>query len=342
MKLKVGQVGIGTWGQYHCKLLSEIGEIEFAGIFDINSERAEEFSGLFNVKKYDKLNILIGDLDALIITTPTMQHYEIAQLALNNNLHTFVEKPICTSVQQAHSLTKTAQEKKLILQVGHIERFNPAFLSLKQEKLQPLFIECQRLTPFSPRCTDVSVVLDLMIHDIDLVLNLVGNPIKNISATGLALVTDKIDFANARIEFESGTIADLTASRIAENKKRTMAVYQRDANYQLNFIDRSAFKMSHDIRQHQFSVPEENGINNFQSTKNNSNGYKSQLSSPNQAENNLLSLELNSFIDAIQKNGQPYVNGLAGTQALEVAFEIMDKIENCHYPVNHTANLINT
>jgi len=178
--------------------------------------------------------------------------------------------------------------------------------------------------------------------DIDLVLNLVGNPIKNISANGLALVTDKIDFANARIEFESGTIADLTASRIAENKKRTMAVYQRDANYQLNFIDRSAFKMSHDIRQHQFSVPEENGINNFQSTKNNSNGYKSQLSSPNQAENNLLSLELNSFIDAIQKNGQPYVNGLAGTQALEVAFEIMDKIENCHYPVNHTANLINT
>src|SRR3989339_1473544 len=235
-KIKVGVIGTGHLGKIHTKLFKEVANCELIGIYDRDSECAKQIASEFKVKSFDDPNRLLDEIDAVDIVATTSAHYELVKLAFEKNKHVFVEKPITAHIWEAEELIKIAEEKKLILQVGHIERFNPALISLEKYHLDPLFVQTDRLAQFNPRGTDVAVVLDLMIHDIDIILSLIKSDVKNVSASGVAVVSDNLDIANARIEFENGAVANVTASRISQKKLRKMRIFQRDAYISLDFI----------------------------------------------------------------------------------------------------------
>ncbi|HDL78465.1 MAG TPA: Gfo/Idh/MocA family oxidoreductase, partial [Bacteroidetes bacterium] len=228
-KVKIGVVGLGKLGRLHTALLKEISKIDFVGLYDTRLPRMKEVSGEFEVQAFPSLEALLDAVDALVIAVPTQVHAEVALPALHARKHIFIEKPITATLEEADSLLRAAQENAVKIQVGHIERFNPAFLALQDETLMPMFIETHRLASFDPRGTDVAVVLDLMIHDIDLILSLVKSPIEMIDATGVAVASREADIANARIRFKNGCVANLTASRISLKKMRKMRIFQKDA-----------------------------------------------------------------------------------------------------------------
>src|SRR3989339_2265821 len=234
-KIKVGVIGTGHLGKIHTKLFKEVANCELIGIYDRDSECARKVASEFKVKSFDDPNRLLDEIDAVDIVATTSAHYDLVKLAFEKNKHVFVEKPITKKIWEAEELIKIADEKKLVLQVGHIERFNPALISLEKYHLDPLFVQTDRLAQFNPRGTDVAVVLDLMIHDIDIILSLIKSDVKNVSASGVAVVSDQIDIANARIEFENGAVANVTASRISQKKMRKMRMFQRDAYLSLDF-----------------------------------------------------------------------------------------------------------
>jgi len=242
--LKIGIIGTGHLGKMHLKnikeLEKELGYISVTGIFDSVFKKAEEASALYPVKIYDSVESLINDIDAALIITPTITHYEIAKLLLNRKKHVFVEKPVTSSILEAENLLKLSSGLDLIFQVGHIERFNPALLAVENYKLKPLFIESHRLSTYNPRGTDVSVIQDLMIHDIDLILSLVKSEVDSIDASGVALISDKIDIANARIKFKNGSVANITSSRMSQKKMRKMRIFQKNAYFSLDFQENLA------------------------------------------------------------------------------------------------------
>ncbi len=311
MKLRVGQIGIGAWGKYHCKILSELPEVNLVGIYDIEPTIGLAFSQAHRTKAYSSCECLLKDIDALIVTAPTSEHFPIAKHALLNGIHVFVEKPICASISQASQLIELSQAKGLVLQVGHIERFNPAFQAIQNRKHTPHYLECYRMAPFSPRGTDVSVVLDLMVHDIDLILKIVNQSVKRIEASGIKVASENIDFANARIEFENGCIANLTASRVAADKVRQFVFYQENERIGLDFISRIAKKSYSDF----------SGMNGQKG------GLETELTLPDSSGVNPLKQELIAFIDAINETQTPLVNAAEATEALKVAYEIDKNIE---------------
>src|SRR3989339_297001 len=322
-KIKVGVIGTGHLGKIHTKLFKEVANCELIGIYDRDSECARKVASEFKVKSFENPDELLNEIDAVDIVATTSAHYDLVKLAFEKNKHVFVEKPITKKIWEAEELVKIADEKKLVLQVGHIERFNPALISLEKYHLDPLFVQTDRLAQFNPRGTDVAVVLDLMIHDIDIILSLIKSKVKNIDASGVAVVSDNVDIANARIEFENGAVANVTSSRISQKKMRKMRMFQRDAYISLDFITgvSEVFRLV---------PPDQKPKGLFKTFGEIGVGDKKKIvayEQPKFKEVNALKLELELFVDAIAKGTTPVVSGKDGLKALRVAGMIIAKIE---------------
>jgi predicted dehydrogenase len=321
-KLKVGVVGTGHLGSLHTKMFSQIPSVELVGVFDENPEAARRVATEHGTRMFARLEELLEAIQAVSVATTTKSHHDVASRALQRSLHTFIEKPITETIEQAKELVALADAKKLVLQVGHIERFNPAILALEQYKIRPLFIESHRLAQFNPRGSDVAVVLDLMIHDIDLILSLVKSPVVRIDANGVAVVSGSEDIANARLEFANGCVANVTASRISQNKMRKMRLFQNDAYISIDFSQGLA---------EVFRLVDE-GESNIKPTMmlgKIDQGTRKRLivyEQPEVKEVNALKYELELFAKSVQEGTEPPVTGRDGLQALEVAQEILRMI----------------
>ncbi|MBU1100893.1 MAG: Gfo/Idh/MocA family oxidoreductase [Bacteroidetes bacterium] len=320
---RIGVVGTGHLGKIHTKLLKNIKNAELVGIFDIDTARAKEVAEEFGIVNYSSLDDFFDNVDAVSIVATTSAHYEIVKKAFEKNVNVFVEKPITATIEEGEEIVKIAREKGLKLQVGHIERFNPALLSVDSIELNPMFIQTDRLAQFNPRGTDVAVVLDLMIHDIDIILSLIKSEVVDIKANGVAVVSDNIDIANARLEFANGAVANVTASRISQKKMRKMRMFQRDAYISLDFNDGVAevFRLLED------GSPD---MANKISFGEMGVGEKKKMivyEQPPQKEVNALQHELQLFIDCVNDDTEPVVTGAQGLRALIVAQQILKEIE---------------
>jgi predicted dehydrogenase len=238
--LKVGVFGVGHLGKFHLNNWKEINNVELVGFYDPGDSAAQEVSEKYQLARFLDAERLIDAVDAVDVIAPTTYHFELAKMAIRKGKHVFVEKPMANSMEEAAELVKLVRESNIKLQVGHVERFNPAYLAVKQLELHPMFIEVHRLAQFNPRGTEVSVILDLMIHDIDIILGLVKSEVKQISASGVAVMTDTPDIANVRIEFNNGCVANLTSSRISMKKMRKMRLFQKDAYIGIDFLNKKS------------------------------------------------------------------------------------------------------
>jgi predicted dehydrogenase len=319
--IKIGVIGVGHLGSIHLRLLKEIPEYEVVGFFDTDRERAAALEQEFEVKSWDDMNSLIEACDAVDIVTPTVSHYECAKAALKRFKHIFIEKPVTHTVEEAKSLQRLAREANVKAMVGHVERFNPAFLAVKDQDLRPLFIESHRLAQWNPRGTTASVVLDLMIHDIDIILCLVGSGIKKISASGVSVVSETPDIANARIEFDNGATANLTASRISFRNMRKMRLFQRKMYLSVDFLNKTC-EIIHMNDQDSTPDPTKNKIEfkSGESTK------TLTFENPKVTPVNSIRMEFEEFAKAINNDTEVPVTLEQATLALDTAYMIMDKI----------------
>ncbi|MES2702209.1 MAG: Gfo/Idh/MocA family oxidoreductase [Bacteroidota bacterium] len=236
--LKIGVFGAGHLGKIHIEQWQSVAGAKLVGFFDPDDEQAAATEARFGIPRYLDIDLLINDVDAADIVSTTTTHYDIAKRCLLSGKHVFIEKPLAHTLEEGAELVKLVKESNVICQIGHVERYNPAFLALEDQTLQPMFIEAHRLAQFNPRGTDVSVILDLMIHDIDIVLCLVKSPVRRISASGVAVLSETADIANARIEFDNGCVANLTSSRISMKRMRKMRLFQRDAYIGIDFLEK--------------------------------------------------------------------------------------------------------
>ena len=322
-KVKIGVIGTGHLGKLHIKMLKSIDNCELIGIYDSNKNQSEAASKEFDVKAFENLDELIKVVDCVSIAATTSAHYELAKKCLSSGINVFVEKPITATIEQAEEIVTIAADKKLNLQVGHIERFNPALISLEEYLLEPMFIQTDRLAQFNPRGTDVAVVLDLMIHDIDIILSLVKSKVKNVEASGVAVVSDSLDIANARIQFENGAVANVTASRISQKKMRKMRIFQRDNYIALDFIT----GVSEVYRLIPVGKKSESSIISFGEIGIGERKKQIVYEQPEIKEINALQYELQLFVNSILIKIPPVVSGEDGLRALKVAQIIMKKIE---------------
>jgi predicted dehydrogenase len=316
--LKVGVLGAGHLGKIHLRLLQQSDQYELVGFYDENQENAERISKEFGYKNFTTIAKLIHAVDVIDIVTPTLSHYKCAKVAIKSGKHIFIEKPIANTVEEAEEIIALAKEYNVKGQVGHVERFNPAFIATKNMIENPMFIETHRLAEFNPRGTDVPVVLDLMIHDIDAILSVVKSKVKTINASGVAVISDTPDIANARIEFENGCVANLTASRISMKNMRKTRFFQKDAYISVDFLE----KKCEVVRMK--DAPEVPG--DFDMILQNAEGVKKQIyfTNPEVEQNNAILDELNAFADAINTNKTPIVTLEQATEALKVAYQIID------------------
>ena len=319
--LKVGLVGAGHLGKIHLKLLNQSEKYQLVGFHDKDIENAKKIEKEFGYKFYENLDELLEKIEVLDIVTPTFYHHHYAKMAIERGLHFFIEKPVTQTLEQAEELISLCQEKGVKAQVGHVERYNPAFIATKPFIDEPMFIEIHRLAEFNPRGTDVSVVLDLMIHDLDILLSVVKSPVKEIRASGVCVVSKSPDIANARIEFENGCVANLTTSRISMKAMRKSRFFQKDAYISVDFLE----KKSEVIRMK--SAPENPA--DFDMIIQNAEGEKHQIlfEYPNIQPNNAILDELESFADSINENMPIEVSLTDGTEALKVALEIVKCIK---------------
>lgn len=320
--LKAGVLGAGHLGKIHLRLLAESDQYELVGFYDEDAINAKKVADEFGYTPYDNINKLLDEVDVIDIVTPTLSHYECAVKAIEKGKHVFIEKPITNTLDEAQKLIALASQHQVKGQVGHVERFNPAFLSVKDQLQDPMFIETHRLAEFNPRGTDVPVVLDLMIHDIDVVLSVVNSPVKKVSSSGVSVISQSPDIANARIEFENGCVANLTASRISLKNMRKSRFFQKDAYISVDFLEKKVevVKMK--------DAPEEPG--QFDMILQNAEGMKKQIyfENPEVHSNNAILDELNSFADAIAQNNTPVVSLEQGKQALEVALQVIESFNS--------------
>jgi predicted dehydrogenase len=321
-QLNIGVIGVGHLGSLHTKMYSQISSANLIGVYDVDPQRAEKVAAEFGIKAFSGLDDLLSHVEAVSIATVTQSHYDVAMQVIERGVHLLIEKPITATIEQAKALTERAEIKGLKLQVGHIERFNPAILALEPYNISPLFIESHRLAQFNPRGSDVAVVLDLMIHDIDLILSLVKSKVTRIDANGIAVISDTPDIANARLQFENGCVANVTASRISQNKMRKMRLFQHDAYISIYFAQGLAevFRLVDDQTPNVKSTMMLGKIDQGQ--------HKRIIvyEQPEVQDVNALKYELERFVESVQKNGVPPVSGSDGLHALEVAQEILQKI----------------
>ncbi len=320
--LKIGVFGAGHLGKIHIKCIREISDWELVGFYDPDKEIKHQVSDEFDIKAFDNAEELIENVDVVDIVTPTISHFECASAALKKSKHVFIEKPIVTTLDEAKELIDIASEAGVKVQVGHVERFNPAFLAASPYISNPMFIETHRLAQFNPRGTDVPVILDLMIHDIDIVMSVVKSGIKKISASGVAVVSDTPDIANARIEFDNGCAANLTASRLSLKNMRKSRFFQKNAYIAVDFLK----KETEIIR---LKDAETNNDDPFAMILDLGNGKAPKqifFEKPEIIQLNAIKTELQSFYNSIIKNIEPSVTIVDGYNALDVAYRIMDKL----------------
>ena len=323
--LKVGVLGAGHLGKIHLRILKELKkEYEVIGFYDPDRELAKKINREFRIKSFKKIEDLISESDIIDIVTPTLSHFDCAIEAIKAHKHVFIEKPITNTTEEAETLIKLSREAGVKVQVGHVERFNPAFIAAQPYCNQPMFIEAHRLAEFNTRGTDVPVVLDLMIHDIDIILSIVKSNIRKISASGVSVVSDTPDIANARIEFDNGCVANITASRMSLKNMRKTRIFQKDAYISLDFLE----KKTEVIRLKSLKSNEKQDP--FAIVLDLVKGRKKKqiyLENPSVEENNAIKDELKSFADAINNNTEPIVTIEDGFHALETAHMILEKMK---------------
>lgn len=322
-QVNIGLAGCGHLGSIHCKLLKEISEqnsdYNFIGVYDIDIEKSKKIADNYNIKAFNSLDELLSGVNTLVIVTPTSTHFEIAEKAINNNINSFIEKPVTSTLEEAKKLMELVKNKNVKIQIGHVERFNPALTSLEKYEIKPMFIESHRLAQFNPRGTDVSVIQDLMIHDIDIILNLVKSPIDRIDANGVAVISNEIDIANARLTFKNGCVANVTASRISLKKMRKMRLFQGNSYISIDFLNNKSevFRLTDaganepgmsfpvsDTKKIVFEQPQFEDAKDINPIKN----------------------ELMSFFESIVNDKSVKVSLEDGKQAVEVADEIINII----------------
>ena len=317
-KLKIGVIGAGHLGKIHLRLLQESLAFELVGFYDSQPQIAAKISREFGYRSFSDVNSLFALVDVIDIVTPTISHFELAKKALESGLHIFLEKPITATVEEAHEIVSMARAKGLLGMVGQVERFNPAFISANSYIQNPMFIESHRLAEFNPRGTDVSVVLDLMIHDIDAILSVVNSKVIDVQASGVSIISETPDIANARLQFENGCVANLTSSRISMKTMRKSRFFQRDAYVSVDFFENKV-----EVVRMQ-NVPD--SAEDFSMILENAEGVKKQIffDKPKVGEGNAILMELENFAEAIRMNKEPEVSLQAGASALEVAYQILN------------------
>ncbi|MBT0608614.1 Gfo/Idh/MocA family oxidoreductase [Aequorivita echinoideorum] len=316
--LKAGVLGAGHLGKIHLKLLKQSEKYDLVGFYDANQQASLEIEKEFGYKSFPSMEALIDACEMVVVVTPTSTHFACAEKVIKAGKHIFIEKPITQTVTEAEQIRDLAKKHKVRGQVGQVERFNPAFTAIKDKITNPMFIETHRLAEFNPRGTDVSVVLDLMIHDIDAILSVVKSDVKNVSASGVSVLSETPDIANARIEFENGCVANLTASRISLKKMRKARFFQRDAYISVDFLEKKCevVKMK--------DAPKD--ADDFAMVLTNAEGVKKQIyfENPKVENNNAILDELESFAEAIKADRVPEVSLGQGTEALRVAMMIIE------------------
>ncbi|WP_431135493.1 Gfo/Idh/MocA family protein [Psychroserpens mesophilus] len=319
--LKAGVLGAGHLGKIHLRLLNQSEKYDLVGFYDADETNAKKVVEEFGYTYFNTIEGLIDAVDMVDIVTPTLSHYDCAKKAIAKGKHIFIEKPITNTVEEAEHIRELLAQHDIRGQVGHVERFNPAFIAVRNQINNPMFIETHRLAEFNPRGTDVPVVLDLMIHDIDIILSVVKSKVKHVSASGVSVISDTPDIANARIEFENGCVANLTASRISLKNMRKTRFFQKDAYISVDFLEKKCevVKMK--------DAPEQPG--DFDMILQNAEGIKKQIyfDNPDVANNNAILDELETFADAINNNTTPVVTLHDGTEALRVATMIINQFK---------------
>jgi len=311
---------VGHLGKFHLNNWKEIEDVKVIGFFDPNNDNAKQVVAEYGIKRYMDEEKLMDACDIIDVVVPTDHHFEVCMAAARKGKHIFVEKPLTNTIAEAKALVGMVREANIKCQVGHVERFNPAYLSLKDKELNPMFIEVHRLAQFNPRGTEVSVILDLMIHDIDIILSLVKSGVKQISASGVAVMTDTPDIANVRIEFNNGCVANLTSSRISMKKMRKIRLFQKDSYIGIDFLQKKTEIIK--IKQ-----PEDENV--FCFDLDTPHGKKTiAVSNPEIPETNAIKAELESFVNAIKHNTPTAVSEIDGLLAMEVAHQILAKINN--------------
>ncbi len=318
--LKIGVYGVGHLGKFHLNNWKEIPDVEIVGFYDPNDDIAKEVSEKYQIVRFLDPDALMDACDAIDVVTPTNYHFLWCEKAIKKGKHVFVEKPLAHTMEEARQLVALAKESGSKVQVGHVERFNPAFLALKDAQLSPMFIEVHRLAQFNPRGTEVSVILDLMIHDIDIVLSIVKSDVKSISASGVGVMTETPDIANVRIEFHNGCVANLTSSRISMKKMRKMRLFQKDAYIGIDFLNKKTeiikLKEAQDSNVFAFDIETASGVKTI------------AVANPPVPEVNAIKRELEEFKAAILNNTKPIVSEMDGFMAMDVAHKILGKIGN--------------
>ena len=305
-KVRVAVIGIGYLGEFHAQKYQANKNAELVAIVDTDRSRRDVVSKKLDVKSYSSYESIINEVDAVSIVVPTNLHYKVASYFISNNKHVLIEKPFASSVSEAKKLKKLASKRDIVLQVGHLERFNKAFIKLKNIVKNPVFIECNRISPFKIRGTEVNVIMDLMIHDLDIVMSLNNSNIKNIQANGASVLTNKTDIANARITFENGCVCNLSASRISEKIERKMRVFQKDSYFSLDYQDCELYSYKKVIS---------GKIKRIEKNKNNF------------INNDPLNEEIKSFIECIKKSKNPVIDAVDGIKALQYAIKISNLIK---------------
>ena len=318
--LKVGVFGTGHLGKFHLNNWKEMKDVELVGFYDPSDDAAQQVTEKYQLPRFLDPELLMDAVDAVDIVAPTTFHFDLCRTAIRKGKHVFVEKPLANTMEEARELVKLVKESNIKFQVGHVERFNPAYLSVVDLDLQPMFIEVHRLAEFNPRGTEVSVILDLMIHDIDIILNLVKSEVKLISASGVAVMTDTPDIANVRIEFNNGCVANLTSSRISMKKMRKMRLFQKDAYIGMDFLNKKSevikLKTPHDVDAFSFDLDTPHGKRTI------------AVINPQVPEVNAIKKELEAFRDSIVSNSPTKVSEVDGYRAMDVAHQILQKIKN--------------
>ena len=321
--LKIGVLGVGHLGKIHVKCIQQTDCFELVGFFDPNDKNAAQVAEDQGIKRFEKVEELLELVDVVDIVTPTITHFELALQAIQHGKHVFIEKPLCNTVEEAETLLTACRKHGVKVQVGHVERFNPALLALENTKLSPMFIEAHRLAVFNPRGTDVSVILDLMIHDLDIVLSLVDSDVKGVHASGVSVVSDTPDIANVRLEFENGCVANLTASRISMKQMRKVRLFQPDAYISLDFLEKNT-QVIRLYDEGSPDLPKDANLMDLQTAK----GKKHiHIDMPQTEPVNAIQLELETFAESILQNKKPKVSIDDGYRALKMAHEIIKTIE---------------